>query len=225
MKRPLFAAWLTALLLSGLSVLGFAFGQETIVRDYYVARSDRGGIQALNNMDRLHYQPALKALQLKRYGNAQGDLEFILKYFPNHPHALAKIGEVSLATKRPDLANKHFEAAISRYPQHDETHVIYGTFLHKLGRLDAAVAEYQRALEINPDSAYGHYNLGLAYVDRKDYSQANAHAQKAYQLGVSFPGLRKKLQAVGAWKPLESSSSGGAAGASTPPQQDERKAD
>jgi tetratricopeptide (TPR) repeat protein len=203
MNRNLcFVALLVAALVNGLALSRIAASQDTVARDYYLAGSDRAATQALKQVELNHYGLAVKYLQNKQYRYAQNDLEFILKYFPNHPQALARMGEVALATKRPDLAEQHFRNAIGRYPQHDETHVLYGAFLHRLGRIDAAIAQYQKALEINPDSAYGNYNLGLAYVDRKNYSQANIHAQKAYELGVSFPGLRRKLQAAGAWAPL-----------------------
>jgi len=213
-------ATMTALVLG----LVTASAQDSIARDYYLAGSEREAVNALRNMHRFHYEPALKALQARKYQNAQGDLEFMLKYFPNHPQALDKMGEVALGLKRPDIAEQRFATAIARYPQHDETYVVYGTFLHRLRRVDLAIAQYQKALEINPNSVYGHYNLGLAYVDRKDYTRANVHAQKAYELGVTFPGLRKRLQAAGAWKPLESTSSSSAEPVPGAKQQDETDA-
>jgi tetratricopeptide (TPR) repeat protein len=213
LARPLFAL-VIFVLITCLGLPGTAPAQDSVARDYYLAGSEREAVQALKNMHRLHYEPALKALQARKYQYALGDLEFMLKYFPNHPQALDKIGEVALGLKRPDIAQRRFEAALERYPQHDETYVVYGTFLHRLGRVDLAIAQYQRALEINPNSVYGNYNLGLAYVDRKEYAQANVHAQKAYELGVTFPGLRKRLQAAGAWKPMEHTPSNSSA---TPP--------
>jgi tetratricopeptide (TPR) repeat protein len=187
-------------------------------RDYYKASAYRDGIQMLRNLNQNHYRQAAGALERKRYHAARSDLEFMLKYFPNHPQALAGMAQVAVGLKRPDLADQHFRDAIERYPEHDETYVIYGVFLHKLGRTDAAIAQYRKALEINPASGFGHYNLGLAYVDTKDYAQANAHAQKAYQLGVNFPGLKRQLEAVRAWKPAESST-----GASAAPESAERE--
>jgi tetratricopeptide (TPR) repeat protein len=181
---------------------------EDAARDYYAAGGDRAATQALHNLDRFHYQPAVKHLQDRKYRFALGDLEFMLKYFPNHPQALAKMAELALALKRPDIADQRFKDAIARYPKHDETYVIYGTFLQRLGRVDAAISEYEKALEMNPNSAYAQYNLGLAYVDRKEYREANVYAQKAYQLGIGFPALKEKLQAVGAWKPVEDAKRG-----------------
>ena len=172
-------------------------------RDYYQASAYRDGPQMLRNLNQNHYRLAARQLQRRHYSEARPDLEFMLRYFPNHPQALAGMAQVGIGLKRPDLADEYFREAIGRYPQHDETYVIYGVFLHKLARTDAAIAQYRKALAINPDSALGHYNLGLAYVDTKAYEQANAHAQKAYQLGITFTGLRRQLEAAGAWKPAE----------------------
>lgn len=203
-SRRLLVLLLTALAHLAASA-GIAVAQDP-GRDYYLAGSYPDGLQMLRNLDRNHYRPAAEKLARGQYKGVQGDLEFMLKYFPNHPRALAGMAALGVATKRPDEAERYFQNAIDRYPGHDETHVVYGTFLHKLGRIEAAIAQYKRALEINPDSAYGHYNLGLAYVDQKDYQQANIHAQRAYQLGASFPGLRRKLEAVKAWNPSEGAS-------------------
>ena len=187
------------------SSAGIALAQDP-GRDYYSAGSYPDGLQMLRNLDRNHYRPAAEKLARGQYKGVQGDLEFMLKYFPNHPRAVAGMAELGVATKHPEVAEQYFQNAIDRYPGHDETHVVYGTFLHKLGRIEAAVVQYKKALEINADSAYAHYNLGLAYVDQKNYQRANFHAQRAYQLGASFPGLRRKLEAVKSWNPSEDAS-------------------
>jgi len=174
---------------------------QDAARDYYTAGASTDGAQMLRNLDQNHYRRAVGALERRRYEGALADLEFMLKYVPNHPRALAGISQVAIGVQRPDLAEQRFKAALERYPQHDETYVIYGVFLHKLGRTDAAIAQYRKALELNPISGFAHYNLGLAYVDTKDYARANAHAQQAYRLGITFPGLKRQLQAVRAWEP------------------------
>ncbi|MGB8433338.1 MAG: tetratricopeptide repeat protein [Burkholderiales bacterium] len=201
------------------AVLSDAARAQDVARDYYAAGSDRTATAALRNLDRNHYQPAVKQLQDRHYRSALANLDFMLKYFPNHPQALAKVAEFGLATQRTDIAEQRFKDALARYPGDDETYVIYGTFLQKLGRVDAAIREYNKAIEIDPESVYAHYNLGLSYVDRKEYQQANIHAQKAYRLGAGFPGLRMKLQAVGAWNQEAGTSSDSTSpSASSPPK-------
>ena len=191
--------------LAAAAILSLALIQDSAaqapVRDYYQAGASTSGAQMLRNLDQNHYRGAARQLEIRRYHAAIPDLEFMLKYIPNHPQALAGIAQVSVGLKRPDLADQHFKNAIQLYPDHDETYVIYGVFLHKLGRMDAAIAQYKKALEINPNSVLGHYNLGLAFVDTKDYVEANLHAQRAYQGGMTLPGLRRQLEAANAWKP------------------------
>jgi len=195
-----FSISLAAALMLSFALVQSAAGQDP-GRDYYGAGASRDGIQMLRNLDQNHYRLAAGALERGRYQGAVPDLEFMLKYIPNHPQALAGIAQASIGLKRPDLADQYFKNAIARYPEHDETYVIYGVFLHKLGKVDAAIAQYRKALEINPNSVLGHYNLGLAYVDTKAYAEANVQAQKAYQLGITLPGLRRQLEAAGAWNP------------------------
>jgi tetratricopeptide (TPR) repeat protein len=199
------------------AVLSDAARAQDVARDYYAAGGDRTATAALRNLDRNHYQPAVKQLQDRHYRSALANLDFMLKYFPNHPQALAKMAELGLVTQRTDIAEQRFKDALARYPGDDETYVIYGTFLQKLGRVDAAIHEYKKAIEIDAESVYAHYNLGLAYVDRKEYQQANIHAQKAYRLGAGFPGLRTKLQTVGAWNP-DASGDSAYPSASSPPK-------
>ena len=58
----------------------------------------------------------------------------------------------------------------------------------------------EAALAAAGDNANVHYNLGLAYVDLKRYDKALDSAHAAYRLGFPFPGLKNKLQRVGAWR-------------------------
>ena len=51
-----------------------------------------------------------------------------------------------------------------------------------MGRLDEAVAEYKKALSINPNHAKAHYNLGNAYLKEEDYRLAKTHYDKAMKL-------------------------------------------
>ena len=50
------------------------------------------------------------------------------------------------------------------------------------------------------DSPTLQYNLGLAYLDVKQYDEALSHAHRAYEMGVTLPGLRNRLKAAGQWR-------------------------
>jgi tetratricopeptide (TPR) repeat protein len=80
--------------------------------------------------------------------------------------------------------------------------VAQGIYLARTKRYPEAIKSYEHALEIAPDSVNAHYNLGLAYIETKQYQLANEHAQRAYELGASLPGLRDKLKRIGQWNPV-----------------------
>ena len=78
--------------------------------------------------------------------------------------------------------------------------VVYGNYLIKRGKPQEAVGQLEAALAQAGDNANVHYNLGLAYVDLKRYDKALNSAHAAYRLGFPLPGLKNKLQRVGAWR-------------------------
>jgi hypothetical protein len=55
-------------------------------------------------------------------------------------------------------------------------------------------------VELMPDSAEAHYNLGLLYVRSGEYAEARTHAGRAYALGYPLPGLRDQLDRAGQWR-------------------------
>ena len=193
---------LTSLLFSSFLIFGVAATAQEGNRDYYTARSVKD-IELLTAVEKYHMQLGYDELSAKRYDAAFGDAKFMLHYFPNHPKALILLSEICNRWQSPDCnPDEWLEKAVSRNPAVAETHLLYGIYLHRTKRFDAAVKNYKQALETDPMSLNAHYNLGLAYVDLKQYELANQHAQKSYALGAPFPGLREKLKRVGAWKPL-----------------------
>jgi len=81
--------------------------------------------------------------------------------------------------------------------------LIYGTYLSRAGKLQDARQQLELGLTLEPANANIHYNLGLVYLDLKDYPKAREHAQRAYDLGFSLTGLRKRLEAAGQWAPTQ----------------------
>ena len=77
--------------------------------------------------------------------------------------------------------------------------MIHGFYLLKHGQAAEAVKELEEASKGMDDDANLHYNLGLAYLEIKDFDRALAHAHEAYRLGFQLEGLRRKLVAAGKW--------------------------
>lgn len=158
----------------------------------------------LKNVEKYHLAPGKEKLQHGRYTYAMGDARFMLAYFPNNPDALKLAMEIALQWPEHNMeAMPFFEKAINSYPQHGETYLIYGVYLHRLGKTKDAVAEYKKAIERDPQSAEAHYNLGLALVALGHLKEANDAAHKAYALGHPLPGLKNELKSKEAWQPVK----------------------
>lgn len=173
-------------------------------RDYYEPDATPTDRQLRSNVESLHLQPGIADMRISKWYGAKANFEFILNYYPNHPVALDLISvlcDVRWVDVRCD-SGIWFQKAIERNPTIAQTYVLYGIHLQRRKRLDQAIEVFDKALSMNPKLMNAHYNLGLAYIDKRQYELANRHAQISYSLGASLPGLRDKLKTAGKWQPL-----------------------
>jgi tetratricopeptide (TPR) repeat protein len=85
---------------------------------------------------------------------------------PEHPDVLYNLGLVLHFVGRLEEAEAAFRAALAANPGNPRYHAWIGTILLARGpaELPAAVAALEKSVEIGPDYAYGHYQLGRAYL-------------------------------------------------------------
>ena len=182
--------------------------------DFYSARHTADGARLLAEVERFHMGPGREAMRVGRYPVASREFDFVLRAFPNHPQALLVMGELCSRWKSPVCATQlslKLEKAVAINPSASGTFVALGAAQQRLGEPKKAIESYQRALELEPDSVNAEYDLALAYCDTKQYDLANEHAQRAYALGATLPGLRGRLVKAGKWKPLDLAQHPGAA--------------
>jgi regulator of sirC expression with transglutaminase-like and TPR domain len=65
------------------------------------------------------------------------------------------------------------------------THTNRGTAYLRKGQYDAAIGEYNKALQINPRSAVAYYNRSVAYTSKGQYDKAVTDCSSALQLNPS----------------------------------------
>ena len=156
-------------------------------------------------VERAHFNRDVENLRAGMTGHLTGDLAYTLNAFPNHHRALHAMSRYQLANPTEKRKKKvagiecYFQRAMYFKPDDSIVRMLHGIHLQKSGKLNQAVAAYNKSLEIAPGSPEVHYNLGLLYVEQKNYEKARENALKAYAGGYPLPGLRRKLQSVGAW--------------------------
>jgi len=96
---------------------------------------------------------------------------------------------------RPDEARAEYENAIRFTPKKSAARLFYtyGAFLDKRGELDAAIAQYQRALEVDPNLADAHSELATAFFTKGDSQKAEAHYLEAARLDPKRADVHSNL--------------------------------
>jgi tetratricopeptide (TPR) repeat protein len=160
----------------------------------YANSSDRKNLPIV---EQFHFTPGVENLISGNTTYIGGDLDYVLRAFPNHYRALESMAKLSLREKtlRPEGAKWvmecYFDRAIRFRPADGMVRLIYGNYLQRLGgRQDDVLEQYQVAVSLQPENANINYNLGLMYLKKKDYEQSIVYAKKAYELGFPFASYK-----------------------------------
>lgn len=135
-----------------------------------------------------------------------GDLSYTLRAFPNHSRALLAMMRLGERERKPQPSGAKytvecwFDRAIRFAPDDPSVRLLYGTFLLRNDKQQAAIEQLKLAENYAGANGNVYYNLGLAYFDLKDYGRARDYAKRAHELGFTLPGLKNKLQSVGQWR-------------------------
>jgi serine/threonine-protein kinase len=94
-------------------------------------------------------------------------------------------------------AAREFKRALELSPGDPDVHFAYSlTYLAPLGRLDEALTEIQRALDLDPLSPYKITAAGTIYLERREYDRAVEHYKKAIELDPAFSHAYDELRSV-----------------------------
>ena len=171
--------------------------------DYRLKDSSPLVKKGVSDLDRYHTSLAARELGSgSLYRSVMDNLDFTLRHSPNHHQALQVLIQYDKAGgKAWDFPQIECYLSWAKEFAADDPDVwlLGGYYFWTKKKIPDAEAWYRRAVELNPDSADAHYNLGLLYVQKADYEQALEHAHAAYARGYPLPGLRTKLEKVGRW--------------------------
>lgn len=153
-----------------------------------------------------HFTTQVETLVRGNAATIGGDIDYTLRAFPNNPRALLAMKRLGDKEKREKAAGAkwpvacYFDRAIRFAPDDPAVRLVYGIYLVDKGDSKSAREQLALAHDAAKNDANISYNLGLAYLDLKDYDLAREHAKRAYELGFPLGGLKKKLQAAGQWR-------------------------
>ena len=132
-------------------------------------------------------------------GTVAGDLDYTLRAFPNHHRALYSVAQYAFRGaaqgSSPTLrsAECYFQRAIAFRTDDETVRMLYANYLSKRKDVAEARKQYEKALELAPNSPEVNYNAGLFFLADGDLKLAKEHARVAYKGGYPLMGLQKKI--------------------------------
>jgi tetratricopeptide (TPR) repeat protein len=178
--------------------------------------------------ERYHFTPQVEALIRGQSSEKIGaDIDFMLVNYPNHHRALFAMMRLGEKEKTPQPSGAkypidcYFDRAVRFRPDDAVAKMLYATYLSKSGRQADAGAQLEAAVKTAPDSPFTQYNVGLIYLEMKNYDRALEQAHKAYGLGFPRTELRDRLKSAGHWRepaPSPAAAPDAASNAATAPE-------
>ncbi len=127
------------------------------------------------------------ALDARDNERARGQAEELLRTAPDEPEHHFLAGLVASRIGRADDARTHYRDAIARakgdYP---EAYFNLGILEKNQNNPDAAIAAYQKAIELRPSYQQAWNNLGLIHGAAKKYADAEAAFHKAIEINGQY---------------------------------------
>lgn len=160
----------------------YAAAERTLMNWMQRAGPDPATVVDLAAVERIASGPAAAASSIERSG-----LDLTA---PQNESALFSLAQYLLADGQGDAALAKADAALSSHPDSASLHTVRGRVLLGLRDFDAARKEFERSLEMDPDSASAAsalVGLGMVMEQRGEYQQALELLDRAAESDPSQP--------------------------------------
>ncbi|ACM21878.2 TPR domain lipoprotein [Geotalea daltonii FRC-32] len=119
---------------------------------------------------------AVNYLEMKRWDDAITQLKLVAEdiFYQNQDTAAVNLGLAYFGKGDHQQALAVYRSAVSSYPRDARVRLNLGRVYFALDKVDWAIAEYGKALELSGNYANAHYFLALAYMKTKDNKAAAA---------------------------------------------------
>ena len=128
-------------------------------------------------------------ISLGDYSGAEDSLNKALKLAPNDPQAESLIGWAQMLQDKYDDALMQFQKVLMREPGNALARINVGYICLKKGIFGEAIEHLSKAIRLDNDrkaTLYAHFYLGLVYLERDMFEDAQTFFQKALLLGPNL---------------------------------------
>lgn len=158
----------------------------------------------LKNVELNHFAPNVESLTRPMFQYFGSDISYTLHAFPNHPRALLTLIRLSEKERTdqpkglPYSVDCFMRRALRFRPDDTIVRMIYVKYMIKKGRLQEANDQLEYVgRKADSDNPLTQMNVGLLYLEAKDYDKALAQQQKLEAMGFPDQELKRQLAAAG----------------------------
>lgn len=130
----------------------------------------------------IHENLALVYRELNQYQKAIEHANISINMNPSRPEPLVTLGIIFSKTGQHAKAYEYFLLAWAKGIDEVDLYNNWAVSSFNLGKIDEAINLLQKALQIDPDHAESHYNLGIAYSSKGMLQEAQREMLRAMQL-------------------------------------------
>jgi len=133
--------------------------------------------------------------QSQTWAGTEALFQNVIEHYPDSHVAHNNLGNVYRRQEDITKAIEHFEKAIA-IRDHPRTRSNYGAALRKQGKMEEALAQYDRALELDPESKNAHFGLGILYAELGKRGEALLEYQRAIAIDPTYSEVYLNLGAL-----------------------------
>ena len=189
---------------------GFALGQDVTncgsLENHYGPFDYRtANPQQKNLVENAHFTLGVESLTQTKSSYFADDIGYTLRVFPNHHRALISIQKLAEREKtdKPRYAQWsvpcYFDRALRFQPSDRIVRMLFASYLVKNVRLDEATQQLDTVIRLAVDDPFTNFNVGLIFLDMKNYDRALIQAHRSSELGFMRAEIKDGLLAVGRW--------------------------
>ncbi|MEO6526052.1 MAG: tetratricopeptide repeat protein [Gemmatimonadaceae bacterium] len=153
-------------------------------------------------------------ISLGDYAGAEESLTKALQLVPNDPQAVSLLGWAQMLLEKYDDALMQFQKVLMREPGNALARINVGYICLKKGIFGEAIEHLSKAIRLDNDrkaTLYAHFYLGLVYLERDMFEDAQTFFQKSlvlgpnlieayYELGRAFWFNGQREEALQTWR-------------------------
>lgn len=172
----------------------------------YLRRANPRIAASLALTEEHHFNEDVESLRKGITTEPMGDIDFVLRSFPNHHRALFSAMQWRIKnrnfpkTVKWQPAECYYQRAIAFSPHDLTIRTQYAILQYKFKKFNEALETYEELDRLNPHDPLVEYNMALTMLRVGKFKKAAVIAERVYKTGFPLPGLRNKLRKAGHWK-------------------------